>query len=82
MLNADVARYFDELADLLEIDGANPFRVRAYRNASRTIESLAESVATLAAQEGAALTALDGIGDDLAQKIVTIVSTHELPQLE
>ena len=38
--NSEVARYFEDLADLLEIDGANPFRIRAYRNAARTIEDL------------------------------------------
>ncbi len=82
MHNADVARYFDEYADLLEIEGANPFRVRAYRNASRTIESLSEPIADVAVQGLAALTALDGIGDDLGKKILAIVETHALPQLE
>lgn len=82
MHNADVARFFDEYADLLEIEGANPFRVRAYRNASRTVEGLAEPVAQLAAQGASALTELEGIGDDLADKIVTIAKTGSLPQLE
>jgi DNA polymerase (family 10) len=82
MQNADVARYFDEYADLLEIEGANPFRVRAYRNAGRTIESLSEPIAAIAVQGVAALTDLEGIGDDLAKKIVTIVETHALPQLD
>ena len=36
--NADVARIFNRLADLLEIEGANPFRVRAYRDAARIVE--------------------------------------------
>ena len=35
--NADIARCFDEIADLLELEGANPFRIRAYRNAARVI---------------------------------------------
>jgi DNA polymerase (family 10) len=82
MQNAEVARYFEELADLLEIDGANPFRVRAYRNAARTITDLTESVATLAGKGTAALTELPGIGDDLAKKIVMIVETEKLPQLD
>ena len=38
--NADVAAIFEELADLLEIEGANPFRVRAYRFAARTLRDL------------------------------------------
>ncbi|MFV0445985.1 MAG: DNA polymerase/3'-5' exonuclease PolX [Planctomycetaceae bacterium] len=82
MQNADVARFFDVYADLLEIDGANPFRVRAYRGASRTVEGLTESVAELVKHGVAALTELDGIGDDLAKKIITIVETGSLPQLE
>ena len=38
--NADIAAIFEEIADLLEIEGANPFRIRAYRNAARTIGDL------------------------------------------
>jgi DNA polymerase (family X) len=82
MQNAQLARLFDEIADLLEIQGANAFRVRAYRNASRTIESLSESVATIAAGGVDALTELEGIGKDLAQKIVAAVQTGTIPQLE
>ena len=82
MQNAEIAHLFDELGDLLEIQGANSFRVRAYRNASRTIESLSESIETLAEQGVGALTELPGIGEDLAKKIVVIVETGALPQLE
>ncbi len=82
MQNDQVARVFDELADLLEIQKANPFRVRAYRNAARTITSLSQSVADLVEDQDADLTQLDGIGKDLAQKIETIVRTGTLPQLE
>lgn len=82
MLNADVARHFDLLADLLEIQGANPFRIRAYRNAARTIENLSESISDIALREPDELPELPGIGKDLAEKIVTIVETGTLPQLE
>lgn len=82
MRNGEIARLFDELADLLEIDGANPFRVRAYRNAARTIGDFSESIAALAQQGEAALRELPGIGEDLAKKIVVIVQTGRLPQLE
>ncbi|HLQ46052.1 MAG TPA: helix-hairpin-helix domain-containing protein, partial [Planctomycetaceae bacterium] len=82
MLNADVARLFEDLADLLELDGANPFRVRAYRNAARTVEGLSADVAALVSRDPAELQQLDGIGKDLADKIVTIVRTRQLPQLE
>lgn len=82
MLNAEVGRIFEELADLLELDGANPFRVRAYRNAARTIEGLPTEVADIVERDPAELQTLGGIGEDLAKKIVTIVQTGQLPQLE
>src|SRR5205809_3910895 len=47
MQNPDIARVFDEVADLLEIQDANPFRVRAYRNAARTIRDFPEPIAEL-----------------------------------
>ena len=79
--NNDVAAIFDELADLLEIKGENPFRVRAYRNAARTVAGLSRSVADLAAEEKG-LDGIPGIGRDLADKIRTIVATKKLPLLE
>ncbi|MGQ0634977.1 MAG: DNA polymerase/3'-5' exonuclease PolX [Planctomycetaceae bacterium] len=82
MQNSDVVKLFEELADLLEIQNANPFRVRAYRNAARTIGDLAESVADIVHDPTRSLTELAGIGDDLAKKIETIVETGQLPQLE
>jgi DNA polymerase (family X) len=82
MQNADVARIFDSLADLLEIQEANPFRVRAYRNAARTIGNMSESVADIIADPDRSLDDLPGIGKDLAGKIETIMSTGSLPQLE
>ena len=82
MQNADVARIFDQLADLLEIQEANPFRVRAYRNAARTIGNLSEAVADILADPQRDLDDLPGIGKDLAGKIKTIIETNSLPQLE
>ena len=82
MHNQHIASLFEELADLLEIQGANPFRVRAYRNAARTLENLSESAADILAQSARSLTDLDGIGQDLADKIKVIVQTGALPQLE
>lgn len=81
MQNQQIAAMFEELADLLEIQGANAFRVRAYRNAARTLENLTEAAADIVASEGRRLTDLDGIGADLAAKIETIVRTNVLPQL-
>lgn len=78
MDNADVARILEDVADLLEIQGENPFRVRAYRRAARTVETLGEPVADLAARGKEALTELPGIGEDLAGKITEIVETGDL----
>lgn len=82
MQNSDVVKIFEELADLLEIQNANPFRVRAYRNAARTIGDLPESLAAILADERRTLEDLPGIGHDLADKIKTIAATGSLPQLE
>jgi len=81
MTNADVARVFSRLATMLEIDGANPFRVRAYREGARIVEEQSESVVSLAGEEGR-LEELPGIGKDLAQKIREIVSTGTTPLYE
>lgn len=82
MQNAAIATLFDELAELLELQGANPFRVRAYRNAARTIENSTESIVDLVAIPDHDLTTLPGIGKDLAEKIETVVTTGKLPQLD
>jgi DNA polymerase (family 10) len=79
--NAEIAEIFNQIADLLEIEGANQFRVRAYRNAARTIGGLPRSVADMI-EEGRDLTELPGIGEDLAGKIGEIVETGSLAQLE
>src|SRR5947207_13127973 len=79
MQNPDIARLFDEVADLLEIQEANPFRVRAYRNAARTIRDFPEPIAELVRCRTKDLTEIPGIGADLADKITAIVTTGELP---
>ncbi len=79
--NTEIAAIFDQIADLLEIEGANPFRVRAYRNAARTIGMLGRSVQAMVAQ-GADLDALPGIGPDLAAKIAEIAATGRCALLE
>ena len=79
MQNPDIARLFDEVADLLEIQDANPFRVRAYRNAARTIRDFPEPITDLVRAGTKDLTDIAGIGDDLAEKITDIVTTGELP---
>ncbi len=81
MTNIEIAAAFETVADLLEFQDANPFRVRAYRNAARTIRELPESLAELAADPERKLTDLEGIGKDLAEKIATLLETGALPML-
>jgi DNA polymerase (family 10) len=78
--NSDIAARFEEMADLLEIEGANAFRVRAYRNAARTVRDLPQAVPNLV-EGGADLTELPGIGQDLAGQIEELVATGELSRL-
>lgn len=79
--NADVAAIFEEIANLLEIQGANPFRIRAYRNAARTVGELGRDIRTLL-EKGEDLTQLPGVGDDLAAKIHEIVETGKCSMLD
>lgn len=82
MTNAHIADTFDHLADLLEFQNANPFRVRAYRNAARTIRGLADSLAARVDEGDRPLTEIDGIGADLADKIKSLLVTGTIPLLE
>ncbi len=85
LTNAEIAAALEEIADILDFQGANPFRVRAYRNAARTVAEMTESVADLIQREGGnlnTLSALPGIGKDLAEKIATLAHTGTLPLLE
>ncbi len=82
MTNAAIAAAFEQVADLLEYQGENVFRIRAYRTAARTIDGLVESLASVRADDSRSLTDLEGIGGDLAQKIETLLDTGRLPLLE
>jgi DNA polymerase (family 10) len=79
--NAEIAQIFNDYADLLEIQGANQFRVRAYRTAARNIADLSQSLADMVAR-GEDLEELPGIGKDLAAKVADIVTSGRLPHLE
>ncbi len=79
--NTEIRDMFDQVADLLELKGENPFRVRAYREAARVISGFSEQVEKLV-KGGGDLTAYRGIGKDLAGKIQEIVETGSLKQLE
>ncbi len=82
MNNTQIAEKFERIADLLEFQGANPFRIRAYRGGARTIRDLPESVTGIVADESRKLTDIKGIGKDLALKCVELVETGELPFLD
>jgi DNA polymerase (family 10) len=79
--NVEIAAALAEVADLLDIQGENPFKVRAYRNAVRTIQSLTRPLAEMVAQ-GSDLEELPGIGHDLAAYIVELVESGHLRRLE
>lgn len=81
MENVEIAQILNDYADLLDIQGENPFRVRAYRKAVQTIESLSRPVAELV-EEGEDLTNLPGIGVSIAEHIQEILRTGTLKAFE
>jgi len=82
MNNIRIAEIFDLIADLLEFQGANPFRVRAYRNGARTVRDHSEPMQAIAEDSNRKLTDIPGVGKDLAEKIVTLCATGTVPLLE
>ena len=81
MENARIAAVFEQVADILEILGENPFRIRSYRNAARTVGDMAEPLADMVA-EGKDLTALPGIGESLGGKIREILQSGTCEMLQ
>ena len=75
MDNLGIARIFTDIGDLLEIKGANPFKIRAYRNAADIVGHMAEPIADLGDAE---VRALPGIGKDLTAKIRELIDTAAL----
>ncbi len=82
MTNLEIAAVFEQVADLLEFQGSNSFRIRAYRNAARTIHDLPQSAAQIVADPQRKLTDITGIGKDLAEKITTLVESGSMPMLD
>jgi len=80
MENAEIAGAFSQLADLMEIDGANQFKVRTYRNVARTIEGLAVPIASL--RDEGELTRIPGIGKSVASKIEELLDTGALKAVQ
>ena len=77
MNNEKISKHLSQLADLLEFTGANSFRLRAYRNGSRIIKELPESIASMI-EANQDLTKLDGIGKGVAEKCHELVSSGRL----
>jgi DNA polymerase (family 10) len=72
--NIEVAAIFEEIVDRLEIQNANPFRIRSYRKAARNLRELPQDIRVLV-KNGRDLTEIPGIGDDLVAKIAEIINT-------
>jgi len=81
MENSEIAEVLSDLANLLEIKGENPFRIRSYQSAIRMIEDLALNLADLV-EQGEDLTTIKGIGKGIAEKIAEIVETGTCKALE
>jgi DNA polymerase (family X) len=79
--NSDIARAFEEIATLLELSDANPFKVRAYRNAAQEIKTLSFDIADRLAN-GEELPKIYGVGEELAAKIREIVQTGRCGYLD
>src|SRR5437667_4683332 len=80
MQNAEIARLLSDVADLLEISAGNPFKVRAYRNAARTVADHPDPIAELVSGGEFDITELPGIGGGIAKEITALVQTGTLPQ--
>lgn len=79
--NLDLAKAFEKIATFLELEDANPFRIRAYRNAARTLNEINRPIKDLL-RENVDLTTYPGIGDDLSNKIILFVKTGHIPLLD
>ncbi|HCF1525191.1 helix-hairpin-helix domain-containing protein [Pseudomonas aeruginosa] len=79
--NEHIARVFEEIADLLELEEANPFRIRAYRNAARSVRG-AETPLAMQVRAGEPFSKLPDVGEDLAEKIRIISLTDSCPLLD
>ena len=76
MNNSEVAGVFTDIAGLLELKKENPFKIRAYRRAATSIESLPVDIAILVAEER--LREVPGVGEAIARKITELVTTGKL----
>jgi DNA polymerase (family 10) len=81
MKNADIAKVFQDIADLLELKGENVFKIRAYQRASQAIEHLPREIEQLL-KEGGNLRDIPGVGEAIAKKTTELVNTGRLGYYE
>jgi DNA polymerase (family 10) len=81
MKNADIARVFQDMADLLELKGENKFKIRAYERAARAIEYLPKEIEFML-EEGEDLQTIPGVGEAIAKKSIELVNTGKLRAYE
>lgn len=79
--NAKISQTITMLADLLEFQGANAFKIRAYRNGARVIKDYPDSINSIIEEDPVSLVSIDGIGKGVAEKCMVLVETGELPQI-
>ncbi len=81
VLNQEISNILQRLADILDIEGSNEYRVRAYRNAAQTIKSLSKNLFEMVEKEED-ISKLPNIGKSMAEKIEEIINTGSLKQLK
>jgi DNA polymerase (family 10) len=83
MHNVEIGRRLEEVADLLEAQQANPFRVQAYRRAAASVRRLSKPLAEIWREEGdRGLRAMSGVGERLGTALRTLITTGRLPMLD
>ena len=80
MKNRELADIFEKMADILEFKGENPFKINAYRKASRILGDLTQDIGEIAAAGG--LKEVPGIGQGLAEKIEEYLETGKISKFE
>ncbi len=81
MKNTAIAKVFQDIADLLELKGENPFKIRAYHRAARTIEHLSKEIQIML-EEGEDLKNIPGVGEAIAKKTTELITTGKLGYYE
>ena len=81
MENGQISAQITKLADLLEFQGANSFKIRAYRRGARVIKDSTESFSTMAQSDPSVLLEIDGIGKGVAEKITQLIQEGEISEI-